>query len=70
MSNSIAERIAAEYAAALADDRAEDLIALFGDHPCFQSPFSVWDTPPHRPGGVPGANDGLRRRHGGPCPGR
>jgi hypothetical protein len=45
MSNSIAERIAAEYAAALADDRAEDLVALFGDRPCFQSPFSVWETP-------------------------
>ncbi|HWU11963.1 MAG TPA: nuclear transport factor 2 family protein [Streptomyces sp.] len=45
MSNSIAERIAAAYAAALADDRAEDLVALFGDRPRLQSPFSVWETP-------------------------
>jgi SnoaL-like domain len=45
MAESIAGRTAARYAAALAENRAEDVLALFGDRPHFHSPFSVWATP-------------------------
>lgn len=35
----------AAYVDALAANRTEDLTALLGEAPVFQSPFSLWETP-------------------------
>lgn len=45
MSDSITHEVAARYAAALAADRTDGVLALLADSAQFQSPFTLWDDP-------------------------
>ena len=45
MSDSITHDVAARYAAALAADRTDGVLALLADSAQFQSPFTLWDDP-------------------------